>query len=66
MADFAQFLVDLIFQPGSSLKLIPVINGALLGLVAVLALLMHYSSLATIHIVVMTTLATGLLLSVNW
>jgi hypothetical protein len=60
-----QLLVDLIFQPGSSLKLVPVINVVVLLLLGLMAYLMH-TTIATIHIVVMSTLSVGLLLSVNW
>jgi hypothetical protein len=65
MADFAQLLVDLIFQPGSSLKLVPVINVVLLLLLVLMSYLL-YTKIAVIHIIVMSTLAVGLLLSVNW
>ena len=65
MADIAQFLVDLILQPGSSLKLVPVINVVIL-LLLVLMVCLLYSKIAVIHIIVMSTLALGLLLSVNW
>jgi ER protein Pkr1 len=60
-----QVLVDLIFQPGSSLKLVPVINIAILALLVVLGCL-AYARIALIHIVVLASLAIGLLLSVNW
>lgn len=63
--DFSQFLIDLIFQPGSSLKLIPAINITVLCLLILMAFLL-YSSIDVIHIVVMSTLSVGLLLSVNW
>lgn len=65
MADFAQFVVDLIFQPGSSLKLVPAINTVVL-LLLVLMVYLLYTKIAVIHIVVMSTLAVGLLISVNW
>lgn len=65
MADFAQFVVDLIFQPGSSLKLVPAINAVVLLLLVLMAYLL-YTKVAVIHIVVMSTLAVGLLISVNW
>lgn len=65
MADFAQLLVDLIFQPGSSLKLVPVINVVVLLLLVLMGYLL-YTKIAVIHIIVMSTLAVGLLLSVNW
>jgi hypothetical protein len=59
-------LVDLIFQPGSSLKLVPVINCTILCLLVVIGYLLIYNNIAVIHIVVLSTLAVGLLLSVNW
>ena len=65
MADFAQLLVDLIFQPGSSLKLVPVINVVVLLLLGLMAFLL-YTKIDVIHIIVMSTLAVGLLISVNW
>jgi len=61
----AQFLVDLILKPGSSLKLIPVINVSIVLLLGVLISL-TYSKIATIHLVVMGSLALGLLASVNY
>lgn len=65
MADAIQFIFDLIFQPGSSLKLIPVINVAIICLLIVLGCL-AYAQIALIHIFIMATLAIGLLVSVNW
>lgn len=65
MADFAQVLIDLIFQPGSSLTLIPFINAAVIALMGVLCFL-TYTEIATIHLIVMSTLCLGLLGSVNW
>lgn len=61
----AQFLLDLIFQPGSSLKLVPVINISILCLLVVLCFT-TYSKIAAIHIIVLSSLAVGLLISVNW
>jgi len=58
-------VVDLIFSPGSSLKLVPVINVSILALLVLLCVL-AYSKIAVIHLVVLSTLAVGLLLSVNW
>ena len=65
MSNLAQLIVDLILQPGSSLKLVPVINVVILALLVLMACLL-YSQIATVHIVIMSTLAVGLLLSVNW
>jgi hypothetical protein len=63
--DFAQLLIDLIFQPGSSLKLVPVINVTVLCLLA-LMIYLSYTSIAMIHIIIMSSLSMGLLMSVNW
>lgn len=57
--------VDLILVPGSSLQLVPVINIAVLCLLIVLFCL-TYSKIATIHLIVMSFLALGLMGSVNW
>jgi len=65
MSNLAQLIVDLVLQPGSSLKLVPVINVVILALLVLMVCLL-YSQIATIHIVIMSTLAVGLLLSVNW
>lgn len=64
--DVIQFLVDLIFQPGSSLWLVPAINVTVLVLIFTLLIVGFYSDVAKIHVIVMSTLALGLLLSVNW
>lgn len=61
------FIVDLIFQPGSSLKLVPAINVTILSLLAVIVYLLLYNTqIASIHIIILSSLAVGLLLSVNW
>jgi ER protein Pkr1 len=60
-----QGAIDLILVPGSSLKLVPVINLSVLCLLIVLCCL-TYSKIASIHLVVMSFLALGLLASVNW
>ncbi len=65
MSNLAQLIVDLILQPGSSLKLVPVINVVILALLVLMTYLL-YTKIAVIHIIVMSTLAVGLLLSVNW
>ena len=64
--DVAQFLIDLIFQPGSSLRLVPAINVTVLLLIGLLILAGMYSEIAKIHFFIMSFLALGLLLSVNW
>lgn len=61
-----EFLLDLILQPGSSLTLIPAINVTVLLLLVLLVCLLYYSSIAIVHILVMSTLSLGLLFSVNW
>ena len=83
--DIVSIIFDLIFQPGSSLKLVsirnvtvlskayvflsfyqvPVINIAILALLVLMCCL-TYSKIDSIHIIVMSTLALGLLASVNW
>ena len=62
---FIDEIIDLIFRPGSSLRLIPVINVSILLLLGLLIAL-SYSKIASIHLIVMTFLALGLLASVNW
>jgi hypothetical protein len=61
----ADFVLDLIFRPGSSLRLIPVINVSIVLLLGLLIAL-TYTTIATVHLVVMSTLALGLMASVNW
>lgn len=61
----ADVIVDLIFSPGSSLRLIPVINVAIVLLLGLLVSL-SYTTIATVHLIVMTVLALGLMASVNW
>ena len=58
-------IIDLIFKPGSSLRLIPVINVSILLLLGLLISL-SYTQIATVHLVVMSLLALGLMASVNW
>eukprot|EP01031_Cornospumella_fuschlensis_P028126 gene28126-33963_t len=64
--DIVQFILDLIFQPGSSLWLVPAINVTVLLLIGMLLVTGFYTDVAKIHIIVMSSLAVGLLLSVNW
>ena len=59
-------LTDLIFQPGSSLKLVPLINTAILSLIVLLCCLGYYNTIDSIHIIILSVLAIGLLISVNW
>jgi hypothetical protein len=59
-----EWFTDLIFQPGSSLKLVPVINISVLALIILLCCL--YKTIDSIHIIILSSLAVGLLISVNW
>lgn len=65
MDNLLQFVFDLIFKPGSSLTLIPAINGTVVILLGVLIYL-SYTKIAAIHLIIMGTLSLGLLASVNW
>jgi hypothetical protein len=65
MSDIASVVFDLIFKPGSSLTLIPIINAAVICLLGLLIFL-SYTKIATIHLFVMGFLSIGLLISVNW
>jgi hypothetical protein len=62
---WVQFLIDLVMEPGASLKLLPVINVSIILLLIVLASSL-WTSIDHIHIYAMTFLALGLLASVNW
>jgi pseudouridine-5'-phosphate glycosidase len=62
----AAFVVDLLFQPGSSMRLVPAINATVLILLVVMICVLSTSGIDGIHVGVMTTLAVGLLCSVNW
>lgn len=66
MAGIAQTLIDLILVPGSSLRLVPVINVSLALLVLFIIVAGMYLDIGTIHVVVLASLAFGLFLSVNW
>jgi len=65
MEGIAKFAIDLIMKPGASISLVPLINVSILSLFGVLFFLLS-TKIDVIHIVVMATLALGLLLSVNW
>ncbi|CAM9508965.1 unnamed protein product [Choristocarpus tenellus] len=65
MASSGSWLVDLIMQPGSSTRLVPMINITLVGLLLVLIGL-AVTGQGSIHILIMGFLATGLMASVNW
>jgi hypothetical protein len=65
MPGLVDTILELIFKPGSSLQLVPVINLSILLLLGLLIAL-TYTKIATIHLVVMSFLALGLMASVNW
>ena len=60
-----QYVLDLILTPGSSMKLVPVINVSILSLLLVVLGLL-WNTIDKIHLVVLTFLSLGLLISVNW
>lgn len=68
MERVTQFFIDLIFQEGSSLRLVPAINIAILALFLLLFVVVFgmNTTVPSIHLVVLSSLALGLLLSVNW
>ncbi len=57
-------LWEFFIQPGSSTRLVPLINVSLVLLVVVLVVVFYYYP--SVHFVVMGALAVGLLASVNW
>ncbi len=57
-------LWELLIEPGSSTRLVPLINVSLVLLLV--ALLVVYYYFQSVHIVIMGALAIGLLASVNW
>jgi len=66
MNNVATFFVDHLFQPGSSMKLVPAINATVAFLMVVMIYVLSASGIDGIHVAVMTALAVGLLCSVNW
>ncbi|CBJ27775.1 expressed unknown protein [Ectocarpus siliculosus] len=60
-----QWLVDLAMKPGSSVQLVPFINGVLCILVGLLVYVAA-SGEGSIHVYVMGFLSIGLMGSVNW
>lgn len=62
----AQFLIDLILVPGSSMKLVPVINVSLLLLFILIISIAVYVEIGAIHIFMLSFLSLGLFVSVNW
>jgi hypothetical protein len=65
MSGIVDTIMDLIFRPGSSLRLVPLINLSILGIIG-LMIALTYTQIDSIHIAVMSFLALGLLVSVNW
>lgn len=61
-----QFLIDLILVPGSSMKLVPVINVSLILLCILIISIAVYIEIGAIHIFMLSFLSVGLFLSVNW
>jgi hypothetical protein len=57
---------NLIFQPGSSLQLIPYINLTVLLLIGLLLVAGLYLDISKIHLYILSFLAVGLFFSVNW
>ena len=60
-----EFFQDL-FQPESSLKLIPIVNWTVIALLCLMAWGSTYTEIASFHIGVMCFLSFGLLLSLNF
>lgn len=63
---FIDILFNLIFQPGSSLQLIPYINFTILLLIGLLLVAGWKLDVARIHLYILTFFALGLFFSVNW
>eukprot|EP00903_Cladosiphon_okamuranus_P017700 g16299.t1 len=61
----AQWLVDLVMKPGTSLQLVPAINTVLVILVFVLVYLVSTGE-GSIHVYIMGFLSLGLMASLNW
>lgn len=59
-------VIDLIFQPGSSVRLIPAINGVLFVLLLVLAWTWVNEVIDEIHIYVLSSLSVALMASVSF
>ncbi len=60
----AAALWELLIEPGSSTRLVPLINVSLILLVVVLVVIFFY--FPSVHFVILGALAVGLLASVNW
>ena len=59
-----KYVIDLVFQPGSSIRLVPAINGSLTALLMVLAWTWFYDVIEVMHIYVLSFLSIGLMGSV--
>jgi hypothetical protein len=66
MESLGRWIIDIIFQPGSSLRLVPAINGSLLALLLLLAWAAWYEVIPTVHLAVLAFLSVGLMASVSW
>jgi hypothetical protein len=66
MSGIVKTIIDLIFQPGSSVKLIPVINGSLFLLLMLLFWIWKNDVIDSIHVYVMGTLSMCLMASVSF
>jgi len=66
MEGLGKYIIDLVFQPGSSLKLVPAINGSLCALLVLLAAMAYNDTVASIHIKILAFLSIGLMASVSW
>ena len=65
-SSIVKMIIDLIFQPGSSVRLIPAINGVLFVLLLVLAWTWFNEVIDEIHIYVLGFLSVALMGSVSF
>ena len=66
MEGLTKWVFDLIFQPGSSLRLVPAINGSCVALLILLAWAAWYKVIESVHLIVLAVLSIGLMASVTW
>ena len=66
MNGLGKYIIDLVFQPGSSMRLVPAINGSLFALLLLLAVLGYNQTIELVHIKVLSFLSIGLMASVSW
>jgi hypothetical protein len=66
MEGLTKWVFDLVFQPGSSLRLVPAINGSLFALLLLLAWAAWYKVIESVHLIVLSVLSIGLMASVSW